>query len=67
MDFTQVLQAITTVGFPIVMCLLLMWYVKDTNDKHNVEISSFTEAINKNTSMIEKLCYHLDVKIEDTK
>lgn len=65
MEFNTVLQAITTVGFPIVMCLLLMWYIKDTNDKHDVEISTFTEAINKNTLMIERLCHHLDVTISE--
>lgn len=65
MEFNTVLQAITTVGFPIVMCLLLMWYIKDNNDKHDVEISTFTEAINKNTLMIERLCHHLDVKISE--
>ena len=64
MDFSTVLQAIATVGFPIVMCIVLMWYIKDTNDKHKEETKQFTEALNKNTLVLQKLCDKLGVESE---
>lgn len=71
MDYSTILQAITTVGFPIVMCGVMAWYVKDTTDKHRQEITNLnsqhkqemtqvTEAINNNTLVIQKLCDRLD-------
>ena len=64
MDFSTVLQAIATVGFPIVMCMVLMWYIKDTNDKHKEETKQFTEALNKNTLVLQKLCDNLGAESE---
>lgn len=57
------LQAITTVGFPIVMCGAMAWYVKyqtdknredvkTLNDQHMKEMLEVTEAINNNTQAL---------------
>lgn len=60
------LQAITTVGFPIVMCGVLGWYVKyqtdrnredvkALNEQHTKEMLGVTEAINNNTQALIEL------------
>ena len=60
------LQAITTVGFPIVMCGVLGWYVKyqtdrnredvkALNEQHAKEMLGVTEAINNNTQALNEL------------
>lgn len=64
MDFTTVLQSVSTVGFPIVMCFILVWYIKDTNEKHKEETKQFTEALNKNTLVLQKLCDKLDLETD---
>ena len=56
MDVSSITQIISTVGFPIVMCLVMMWYIKDTSDKHKEETSKFTEALNNNTLVLQRLC-----------
>ena len=67
MDIQAVLQAITTVGFPIVCCGAMMWYVKYSNDQnkeevdklneqHRNEMAEVTQAINNNTVALTKLC-----------
>lgn len=67
MDFAGILQAVSTVGFPIVCCLAMGWYVKDQteknreqietiNEKHKAEIDKVTEALNNNTIALTKLC-----------
>ena len=61
-----ILQAITTVGFPIVCCGVMMFYVKYTQDEnreeterlnnlHRQEMTEVTQAIHNNTLAIQKL------------
>lgn len=62
----DIIAAISTVGFPIVACLGLGWFVKYQTDQNNAEvaemrkehldeISKVTEALNNNTLAIQKL------------
>lgn len=56
-----IIQAISTVGFPIAMCVLLLWYVKTQTETHKEESEKFTEALNKNTLVLQKLCDKMEV------
>lgn len=60
-----ILQAITTVGFPIVMCLCLAWYCMKLNDSHKEETDKLTTALNDNTIVLQKLCDILNVERSD--
>ena len=62
MEVSELIQAISTVGFPIVMCLLFMYYIKYINDQHKDEIDKLSQSINNNTLVMQKL---LD-KLEDS-
>lgn len=64
MDGNMIIQAITSVGFPIVMCLMLMWYVREISSKHKEESDKFAEALNNNTLVLQKLCDKLDKEKE---
>lgn len=65
MDMNVIIQAITSVGFPIVMCLMLMWYVREISSKHKEESDKFAEALNSNTLVLQKLCDKLDEPKEE--
>ena len=54
-EMETVINAITQVGFPIVMCLILMKYCTDLNGKHKAETDKVVEALNECTAMINKL------------
>lgn len=71
MDANAIIQMIGSLGFPIVACIAMGWYVKyqtDQNNKevkemreeHRREIEKVTEALNNNTLAIQKLSDHLD-------
>ena len=45
MDINIILQAVSTVGFPIVMCGLLFWYMIKQNETHSEESKEMREAI----------------------
>lgn len=62
----EILTAISTVGFPIVACVGLGWFVKYQTDANNAEVATMrkehleeiakvTEALNNNTLAIQRL------------
>ena len=50
-----VLNAITTVGFPIVMCGILLWYIYKSQKNHKEEVMQLSEAIQNNTIVMGKI------------
>lgn len=75
MDANGIIALIQSIGFPIVMCGLMGWYVKYITDKnreeiteereaHKQEMSQVITAINNNTIVIEKLITKLDAESE---
>lgn len=71
MDTIQLIASlVSSIGFPIVCCGILMYYVKYTRDKdsekisnieaqHKEETDKLTEALNNNTVVIQRLCDYL--------
>lgn len=70
-----VVQLISTVGFPIVMCGVMGYYVKYLNDEHKEEISKIndqhreeveklTTTIENNTIVMEKLSSKIDTILD---
>lgn len=47
MDSNAIISTISSVGFPIVMCLLLIWYIRNTHEKLIEAIQSLTQAVVK--------------------
>jgi len=67
----EILQAISTVGFPVVACLGLGWFCKymiDNSNKNIEKMFALYDAANKEnrqaieacTKAVEKLCDKLD-------
>lgn len=48
MDITAIMQMISSVGFPIVMCIILFNYIKESQ-------SELTKAVNSLTEMVGEL------------
>lgn len=46
MNANELVTAISTLGFPICMCLALFWYMIQQNKSHAEESASMREAIN---------------------
>lgn len=61
MDVQAVSQMITAVGFPIVMCLILCWYVKYMTDSHKEEQVSLKKSLNENTKILNELFTYIKI------
>lgn len=51
----DIVQIISTVGFPIVVSGALGWYIVRQADQHKTETQGFTDALNKNTLVLQQL------------
>ena len=58
--FSTVSTAIGTLGFPIVVCLCLMKYIKDKDKEHLEEMKAFAETVKNNTIAILNLTAKLE-------
>lgn len=78
MDIATLSQIIGSVGFPIVMCIMMGWFIKDSSDKHRSELSDLNDkhktemegikiALENNTLALQKLCLMLDREGDDGK
>lgn len=72
MDFSALIKTVIDLGFPIAVCLIMMYYIKYDSDKnreqieklmemHREESKGFEQAINNNTIALTKLCTKLGV------
>lgn len=71
MDINVITSLIGSIGFPIVMCLILVYYIKYLTEKntealqkimdgHKSESLDFKTAIDNNTKAIEMLSAKID-------
>ena len=60
MDITTITQFISTLGFPIAVCLICFWYINKREEQHKEEISELAKAINNNTIVMQKLVDRLE-------
>lgn len=76
MGITEIVGLIGSVGFPIVACLCMGWYVKYQTDQnkaevdkmceeHKEEMLNVTTALNNNTLALQRLCDKLDREGEE--
>lgn len=73
MDINLVMQAVSTVGFPIVCCGALGWafykmniqhtaQIKELTENHHVEMNELKQALENNTLAVQKLCVMISEK-----
>lgn len=75
MDMNLIAQLIASLGFPIVMCIILIVFIKYVIDAHRRErkelteryavlIEELTEVVSNNTNMISKINDKIDIQRE---
>lgn len=55
MEFTDILAAVSTVGFPIVFCLILFWYLREESNNHKTEMDQLKTVIAENNTILASL------------
>lgn len=65
---TEIVQVISSVGFPIVFCLLMWKKISDSDEKNReimtdfkIAISEFKTSMSENNRLLQIVCDKLDV------
>lgn len=65
MDFNTILQAVGSVGFPIVCCIYLIVTQKEMNSKNAEALEKMRQTVENNTLAMTKLSTKLGIDLED--
>lgn len=60
MDANTIIQLVSSLGFPIIMCGALFWRMVKSDEQHKAEMDKLSEALNNNTIALTKLSDNLD-------
>ena len=55
MDYTQIVQLIGSLGFPIVACGALFWKLNKDEEMHKQEMDAMKQSLDNNTQILTKL------------
>lgn len=55
MDIATLQSLISTLGYPIVVSGVLMYYINKKEESHKQEMDKMSEAVNNNTIVLQKL------------
>lgn len=59
----EIITAISTVGFPIVFCLLLFWYLREETNAHKDEVTELKNVITENNTILAALKQLIEDKL----
>lgn len=61
MDMQAIISAVGSLGFPIVMCGVLLYYLNLERESHKEEMNSMKDALDRNTNIMTELKEMLSV------
>lgn len=69
MDAQSCTNLISSVGFPIVMCLIMVKLMARMEESHKAEIDSLKDSLNNNTNVLTRLeaMFSMLIRKEDNK
>ena len=56
MDANGIISLISNVGFPVVVCIALFFYMEKQNERHEDETDKLNETVQSNTKVLTELC-----------
>lgn len=65
MNAQEIVSVIGSLGFPIVMCIIMLKLIFTMEESHKEEISSLKESLNNNTNVLTKLETMLTIYMKD--
>lgn len=64
MDIASIVGSIANLGFPAILCVILVYLLEKNNERHKEELDKLNETVKNNTEAINKLTEKiLDVEL----
>ena len=64
MDYELIIQAVSTVGFPIIMCLLMFYFLHKEGEDHKEEMDQLKDVISRNNEVLASLKQLIEDKLK---
>lgn len=64
MDFTAIAQFIQQIGFPAALCLILLYYMKRSEEQHKAEMDKMSESLQNNTLALTALSAEIETLVK---
>lgn len=66
MEYADVIvQVISTVGFPIAMCLIMFWFLNKEQETHKQEMNDLKDVIGRNNEILAGLKQLIEDKLRE--
>lgn len=65
MEASTIIQVVSSLGFPIVMCGALFWYMVKQREAHQEETDHLKDMINENTKVLTELVVLIKVLTDE--
>ena len=59
-----IVSAISTVGFPIAMCVIMFWFLNKEQQTHKEEMNELKDVISKNNEVLASLKQLIEDKVK---
>lgn len=56
MDINAIVSLVSNVGFPVVVCIALFFYMEKQNERHQQETDKLNGTVQSNTKVLTELC-----------
>ncbi len=63
MDYDVLINAISTIGFPIVMCGIMFWFLNKEQETHKSEMLALKDVIARNNEVLASLKQLIEDKL----
>lgn len=67
MDANTIIQIVSSLGFPIVMCGALFWYMVKQREVHKEETEHLKDTLNENTKVLAELTTLIKILTDEKK
>lgn len=65
MEYADVIvQVVSTVGFPIAMCLIMFWFLNKEQENHKTEMLELKDVIARNNEVLVSLKQLIEDKLK---
>lgn len=65
MEYAEIItQVISTVGFPIAMCVLMFWFLNKEQETHKAEMFDLKDVIARNNEVLASLKQLIEDKLQ---
>ena len=65
MDYDVIINAVSTIGFPIVMCGIMFWFLNKEQENHKAEMLALKDVIARNNEVLASLKQLIEDKLGD--